>query len=66
MHILQRLQDLVRIESGEEEATIACSGLHVGIPGADFVFYVDILLCIKTVKPEVRDKVLTCFRQEVN
>jgi len=65
MRIVQSLQDVVRKEFAEEEATVACWGFHAGIPGADFVFYADFLLDIKTAKPKVRDEVLVFVKKSI-
>ena len=57
--IIMRLPKLIQEKLGEdEEATVACWGFHAGIPGADFVYDAEILLDVKTWKPEVREKVL--------
>jgi amidohydrolase len=58
-HLITRVPGLVKEELGPDElATVACWGFHAGIPGADFVYEADLLLDIKTWKPDVREKVL--------
>lgn len=57
--IVSGLQDAVTAEVGkDEDATVACWGFHAGVPGNDYVAYADILLDIKTVKPDIRRRVL--------
>ncbi|KAH6632056.1 hypothetical protein F5144DRAFT_612584 [Chaetomium tenue] len=53
--IVSGLQDAVTKEVGQDEdATVACWGFHAGVPGNDYVAYADILLDIKTIKPDCR------------
>jgi amidohydrolase len=57
--IVSELQDAVTVVVGpDEDATVACWGFHAGVPGNDYVAYADILLDIKTVKPDIRQRVL--------
>jgi len=59
MRTVLDLQDAVRKEiSPDEEATVTCWEFHAGEPGNDYVAYADILLDIKTVKPDVRRRIL--------
>ncbi|KAF9769848.1 hypothetical protein IL306_012661 [Fusarium sp. DS 682] len=69
MRILLGLQEYVTNEVGaDEDVTVACWGFHAGEPGNDYVAYADILLDIKTVKPDIRTRVLALverrFRNE--
>jgi amidohydrolase len=66
MKIILRLQDAVRDEVGpDEDATVACWGFHAGIPGNDYVAFVDFLLDIKTIKPDIREKVLAVIDRQI-
>ncbi|KAM0424836.1 hypothetical protein ACHAPT_009892 [Fusarium lateritium] len=59
MRIIQGLQEAVTNEVGpDKDATVACWEFHAGEPGNDYVAYADILLDIKTVKHEIRRRVL--------
>ncbi|VBB81043.1 Putative protein of unknown function [Podospora comata] len=64
MQIVLGLQDAITQELGQhEDATVACWGFHAGEPGNDYVAYADILLDIKTVKPNIRLRVLDIVKQ---
>ncbi|KAK0705597.1 hypothetical protein B0H67DRAFT_637779 [Lasiosphaeris hirsuta] len=59
MRIVSGLQEAVTHEVGpHEDATVACWGFHAGEPGDDYVTHADILLDIKTIKPDIRRRVL--------
>ncbi|KAK0615087.1 hypothetical protein B0T17DRAFT_497949 [Bombardia bombarda] len=69
MRIISELQDAVTREVGHEGddmegATVACWGFHAGEPGNDYVAYADILLDIKTFKPDVRQRVLALIENK--
>lgn len=65
MPIVSGLQDAVTSEVGpDEDATVACWGFHAGVPGNDYVAYTDILLDIKTVKPDIRQRVLDLITKQ--
>ncbi|KAH6856372.1 hypothetical protein B0I37DRAFT_333707 [Chaetomium sp. MPI-CAGE-AT-0009] len=69
MRIVSGLQDAVTNEVGQDEyATVACLAFHAGVPEDDYIAcrgvhtagndYADVLLDIKTVKPDIRQRVL--------
>jgi len=59
MRIVSGHQEAVTNDIGpHEDATVACWAFHAGEPGNDYVAYADILLDIKTVKPDIRLRVL--------
>ncbi|KAF4453144.1 zinc metallopeptidase [Fusarium austroafricanum] len=69
MRIALGLQEYVTDKVGaDEDVTVACWGFHASEPGNDYVAYADILLDIKTVKPDVCTRVLALverrFRDE--
>lgn len=65
MKIVSELQDAVTREVGpDEDATVACWGFWAGEPGNDYVAYADMLLDIKTVKPEIRRRVIDLIRDK--
>ncbi|KAK3364324.1 hypothetical protein B0T25DRAFT_61132 [Lasiosphaeria hispida] len=65
MRIVSGLQDTVTSEVGpDENATVACWGFHAGEPGNDYVAYADILLDIKTIKPDIRRRVTDLIEKE--
>lgn len=66
MQVIPGLEDAVRDEVGpDEDATVACWGFHAGIPGNDYVAHADLLLDIKTVKPDIRERVLALVEKRI-
>ncbi|KAH6612319.1 hypothetical protein B0J18DRAFT_447497 [Chaetomium sp. MPI-SDFR-AT-0129] len=65
MKIVSELQDAVTKEIGpDQDATVACWGFWAGEPGNDYVAYADMLLDIKTVKPEIRRRVIDLIKEK--
>ena len=65
MRIVSELQDAVTKEVGpDQDATVACWGFWAGEPGNDYVAYADILLDIKTIKPEIRRHVIDFIKNK--
>ncbi|KAK4141401.1 uncharacterized protein C8A04DRAFT_39129 [Dichotomopilus funicola] len=65
MQIVSELQDAVTKEIGpDQDATLACWGFWAGEPGNDHVAYADMLLDIKTVKPEIRRRVIDLIKEK--
>ncbi|KAF2181559.1 metal-dependent amidase/aminoacylase/carboxypeptidase [Zopfia rhizophila CBS 207.26] len=66
MRIIPQLQRYIQIGIGmKEDATVACWGFHAGIPGNDYVAYVDFLLDVKTIKPHVRQVALKLVEKKI-
>ncbi len=64
MRTIRGLQEAVAKEVGpDEDATVACWGFRAGEPGNDYVAYADVLLDIKTVKADVRRRVLALLER---
>lgn len=65
-HIITELPKLVQAKlAPQEEATVACWGIHAGVPGADFVYDADLLLDVKTWAPDVRERVLELVKNSI-
>lgn len=66
MSIVTQLQEHVRKHIGsEEDATVACWGFHAGILGNDYVAYADFLLDVKTIKSDIRSRVLDLIEEKI-
>lgn len=65
--IISQLDDYLQRKIGpKEDATVACWGLHAGVPGNDYVAYADFLLDVKTIEENVRTKVLGLIEQKIS
>ncbi|KAL1874474.1 hypothetical protein Daus18300_003492 [Diaporthe australafricana] len=66
MQIIPGLEKAVHDEVGSEgDATVACWGIHADIPGNDNVACAEFLLGIKTIKPEIRRRVLAYIEKRI-
>lgn len=66
MQVIAGLEGAVHDEVGpDEDANVACWGFHAGSPGNDYVAYADFLLDIKTVKPDIRKRVLAFVEKRI-
>jgi metal-dependent amidase/aminoacylase/carboxypeptidase family protein len=64
--IVSPLEEYIRNKiRAEEVALVACWGFHAGVPSNNYVAYADFLLDVKTIKPEVREKILELIEERI-
>ncbi|KAJ5333345.1 metal-dependent amidase/aminoacylase/carboxypeptidase [Penicillium brevicompactum] len=57
--LISQIPELLKAELGSDEvAKVACWAFHAGIPGADFVYDADLLFDVKTIEPQVRERII--------